>query len=285
MTLTLTPKAAQDGAGNTINGGVDLNDFSGVGTGPFSTVSVLVDSTQNEILGTTVGTAITSDINGTVQGYLRGLVKMISGSISGLALGSAIPGGSAPVTMAPPLLGAYRMAPTSGVMAAGLVSGSPIFSLRYGGTGYALVRKVILSAGNTSTAFTAGVCTFQLFAARSFTANDSGGTAVTLTGNNGKLRTGYETSNLSDLRISSTGTLTAGTRTLDSVALGSKTASVPATAGNDVLASVFLFERQSPDEQPIILQQNEGIVIEATVPATGTWTFSVEVQWDECATY
>jgi len=28
---------------------------------------------------------------------------------------------------------------------------------------------------------------------------------------------------------------------------------------------------------PEVLTQNEGFVIEATVPATGTWTFSVKV--------
>lgn len=283
--LTLSPRAAVDGATptpNVIPNGVMMNDYSATGAGPFGMTSTLIDSAQNEILGLTTGTAITSDVNGTIHDYLRGLVKLMAAGLP--PLGTAIPGSSVPVTMQPPLLGAYRISLTSGTIGAGLSAASPIWSLRYGGTGVALVKKVTISAGDLA-AFTAGPATFSLFPARSYTVNASGGTAATLTGNNGKLRTSYATSNISDLRISSTAALTPGTWTLDAQPYRSLTSSETATAGQPVLAPFTLFHRDSPDETPIILAQNEGLVIQATVPATGTWSFSVDVYWDEVANF
>ena len=38
-------------------------------------------------------------------------------------------------------------------------------------------------------------------------------------------------------------------------------------------------------DHPFILAQNEGFNIAATVPATGTWRFSVQVEWEELASY
>jgi hypothetical protein len=42
---------------------------------------------------------------------------------------------------------------------------------------------------------------------------------------------------------------------------------------------------QRPGEHPLILAQNEGIVIQATVPATGTWQFGVKIDWTEITAY
>ena len=62
--LTLSPRGAVDGLGNPIPNGVNMNDVSGTGAGPFTQTATLIDSAQNEILGTTTGTAITTDVNG-----------------------------------------------------------------------------------------------------------------------------------------------------------------------------------------------------------------------------
>jgi len=35
----------------------------------------------------------------------------------------------------------------------------------------------------------------------------------------------------------------------------------------------------------LVLANNEGFVIEATVPATGVWFFDVKVDWEELAAY
>ena len=142
---------------------------------------------------------------------------------------------------------------------------------------------------------------FDLILARSFTASDSAGTAATLTGNNAKRRTSFGTSLVTDLRASSTATLTAGTRTLDTHAIGFARGFVPATVvnyafvGNNVMnlagASTFaytgeyldLYRLNHTNEWPVVFVQNEGFLVRATVPATGTWTFSVIIEWLEVA--
>jgi len=182
-------------------------------------------------------------------------------------------------------LGIYSLAAATGTMAAALAANSPIWSFRWGNaTNLAVVKKVIISAGDTATAFTAGVVTFQLFVARSFTASDSAGTSILPSSNQNKLRTSMGTTLLTDARISSTATLTAGTRTLDTNPIGSVSVSDTATAGTPLMQPYPLFLAQAGD-YPVVLAQNEGLVIQATVPATGTWTASVQVQWEELASY
>jgi len=183
-------------------------------------------------------------------------------------------------------LGIYSIAQASGVMSAGLTANSPIFSFRWtDATRFCLLRRVLFSAGAIA-AFTAGVANFQLFAARSFTASDTNGTAITPTGNVGKLRTAsMGTSLVGDVRIASNTTLGVGTRTLDANPLGSISVGVLATAGQPLVnPGSVLFDTQ-PGEHPDVMAQNEGWVIQANVPATGTWTFSVWAIWEELAGY
>jgi hypothetical protein len=181
-------------------------------------------------------------------------------------------------------LGIYALGGVSGTMTAALGAGSPIFSFRYGGSNLAIVKKVVISAGNTATAFTAGLINFSMFAARSFSASDTGGTSILPASNTSKLRTNMATTGLTDARISSTGTLTAGTRTLDAQALAQLESSIPAVAGTPLLAPYPIFESRAGD-YPLVLANNEGFVIQATVPASGTWTFAVNTVWEELSTY
>jgi hypothetical protein len=185
-------------------------------------------------------------------------------------------------------LGIYSFAPSNGAsaMAAGLAAASPIFSFRWGNaSNLALIKRVVFSAGNGVTAFTAGIAKFDLIPARSFTVNDTGGVSVLPSGNQNKLRTtGMGTTLLTDARISQTATLTAGTRTLDANALASIVAGVPNTAGATIINPFPMWD-QRPGEHPFLLAQNEGFVIQATVPATGVWFFAVKVDWVEIAAY
>jgi hypothetical protein len=180
-------------------------------------------------------------------------------------------------------LGSYKKAGVSGLMAAGLAGAAPIFSFRGLAANLILVRRVRFGAGSV-TGFAAGIALFNMFVARAFTVNDTGGGALVLTTNNAKLRTSMATSLVQDFRISSTATLTAGTRTKDADPVGSIATSVTATAGAPVVAPTDLFN-QPASNHPLVLAPNEGFVIEATVPATGTWTFAAEVEWDEIAAY
>ena len=224
--------------------------------------------------------------------------KQISKSVQAqqaaiVALGQATKANSVPVT--PPadwllgspsaaVTGSYCMSETSGTMAAALAANAPIGSWRYGGTGYALLRKVTFGAQDSGTGFAAGVADFSIYGARSFTASDSGGNGATLTGNNGKLRTSFATTGLSDFRVSSTAALTAGTRTLDTTPLITDSNTVPTTANYQLFPLTDIF-RQNVGEQPAEFAQNEGFVMEATVPATGTWFFTLTVCWDEVSAY
>ena len=184
------------------------------------------------------------------------------------------------------LIGSYAKSLSTGTMAAALAAGSPIYSFRYTGTGFAVIKRVTFSAGNAGTGFAAGVANFSLFAARAFTASDSGGTAATLTGNNGKLRTSFPTTSVGDIRISSTATLTAGTRTLDTDALAGMEVGVPTTANAQLAApGALLLDPKNAGDYPLVLATNEGFVIQATVPATGTWSGDVFVEWDEYSAY
>lgn len=168
-------------------------------------------------------------------------------------------------------------------MAAGLGAAAPIFSFRYGGSGLLLLRRVLFGAANAGTAFTAGTCVFNLFAARSFTASDTGGTTITPTLN--KLRTSFATTGLTAALISSTATLTAGTRTLDSQPLATLVGAASATASAVIINPATPFLDRRVGEWPDVIANNEGFVIQATVAATGTWTFSVQVDWEEVSTY
>lgn len=191
------------------------------------------------------------------------------------------PTGTAPVPLYAGLLGSYSKALTSGTIAAGLASASPVYSLQYTGANLAVIRSVVLSATDITTGFAATNATFNMFAARAFTAADSGGNAGTLTGNNGKMRTSFATTGVGSIQIANTGTLTAGTRTLDTDPLASLTGGPTTTAGNPVINAGTALYLPTPNEYPLVLKANEGFVIQATVPATGTWVLSVTVTWDE----
>ncbi len=185
------------------------------------------------------------------------------------------------------LTGSYAKALVTGTMGAGLTGGAPVFSFRYGGTGLAVVKAVVVSAAADTTSFgaAAGPAHLDLFAARAFTASDSGGTAATLTTNNGKLRTSFATTAVSDIRISSTATLTAGTRTLDSNPATSAFFGAASGAGISLLAPTNILKAPNAGDYPLVLATNEGFVIQATVPGTGTWGMAVTVYWDEYAAF
>jgi len=183
-------------------------------------------------------------------------------------------------------LGQYSLAAASGVMAAGLAANSPIFSFRWGNTSnVALVESVEFSAAVAGTAFTAGVAQVGLIFARAFTVSDSVGTALTLTTNNAKRDTRMGTTLLTDARIADTVTLTAGTRTLDAQDLSRMMGSPGVATTGAIWAGSTLLWHNYAQSHPLRLVQDEGLIIRATVPATGIWTFAVTIHWVELEKY
>lgn len=185
-------------------------------------------------------------------------------------------------------LGIYHQGANNGTtaMAAALAAASPIFSFRWGNaSNIAVVKRVLFEMGSGGTGFAAGSAQFNMFAARSFTASDTGGTSILPATNGNKLRTSMGTTLLTDLRISATATLTAGTRTLDTNPLASITVPISATASTQFVPVKSTLFDQRVAEYPLVLAQNEGFVIQATVPGTGTWFFGVQITWEELASY
>jgi hypothetical protein len=181
-------------------------------------------------------------------------------------------------------LGFYSQGIESGVMAAGLAANSPIFMFRWShATNLAIIKKLIFSAA-TITAFTAGILRVDAFVARSFSVDDTGGASFLPTGNFNKLRSSFGATLAAGIRASATATLTAGTRTTDTNPIGSAVGGVPATAGVTMIAPSNLLD-QRPGEHPLVLAQNEGLIIQATAPAVGTWGFGITIQWGEIAAY
>lgn len=179
------------------------------------------------------------------------------------------------------LLGSYRGHWTTGTVAAGAAANSLWFSFRWGNdTGKLAVPRRVRVGLDALTAFTAGLAKIDLVVARAFTVANTGGTASVPAANNNELRTTFSAALVSDLRISSTAALAGGTQTLDAVPMAHVNFSCNTTANSTQLQS---FEIYSPlsDQTPIILAQDEGFVLRATVPATGTWNGHVTIQWDE----
>lgn len=179
-------------------------------------------------------------------------------------------------------LGAYSLSMPTGVMAAGLAAGADIFHFRWTDPAkLCLIEAVEVEGLGAIVGFTAGIVRLSAFLARAWTVDGSGGTAATMTTNNAKARTGMATSLLGAARISSTAALVAGTRTLDAQPFGEVIAGAPATAGANILLPSPIYAPFSADSEYLTLGQNEGIVVQATVPATGTWTGGLSVRWLE----
>lgn len=189
---------------------------------------------------------------------------------------------------------AYALAVRSGIMAAGLGADSEIFQMRWiHATHKMLLRTLTVSAWRASaTAFAAGPLVFRSTIARNWTVDGGAGTAVVFTTNNtNKKRTDFALSKFSDtgVRHSATAACTAGTKTLDTNdfgVVGAFTGVVAAAATVEVNPQLIapqsvLWRRDTGEEYPFLFEQNEGLVIRATVPATGTWGFGINVEWAE----
>lgn len=196
-----------------------------------------------------------------------------------------------PRPLDPGALGVYRKSLQSGTMAAGLTANAEVFQFRWSdATRLCAVQRVILDGlGGSATAFTAGFGKIDMVPARAWSADGSGGTAGTITGNNGKLRTSFGTIMAGGaggtVRIASTAILGLGTKTLDTDPIGQFTFTVGVVVSAQYANQVVLMGEDYGTAHPLILAQNEGFVLRATVPATGTWQFGVTVHWTEVTAY
>lgn len=190
-------------------------------------------------------------------------------------------------------LGFYRVSAVSGMMAAALAANSEIFQFRWpDATRLAVVTRIAISAGANVAATAAALLSVRLTAARAWTVAGSGGTRLTLTGNNQKLRSSMGTSLVNDAGIATTGALTAGTKTLDAQDLGGLsygvgTGAITTALNLNLFPLTELLNIDASTDHPLVLAQNEGFVIRTGIinPAAMTWAFTVNVSWAEVTSY
>jgi len=160
-----------------------------------------------------------------------------------------------------------------------------IFSLRNLSSNLLLVRRVGVKFVCTTAFTTAQRVDYGLMAARAFTASDTGGTAIALTGNNCKVRTSLGTLTSVDCRIATTGALTAGTKTLDTNTVAQDSGWIGAIGASFGAADNLL--SQASGDYPVVLAQNEGFNIMnlTLMGATGVGIAYVNLEIAEAVSY
>jgi hypothetical protein len=84
---------------------------------------------------------------------------------------------------------------------------------------------------------------------------------------------------IASIMIANNAALTPGVRTLDSAPLDQKNFMIPTTTNTLFTAApITLFEKLA-GEHPLILQTNEGFVVNAQVPGSGSWSFAITLEW------
>jgi len=205
-------------------------------------------------------------------------------------------------------LGHYAMVFTTGTIGAGMAALGELVQMRWvDATRICLIQEVeVLEFRNVATGFTAGRFLFDVIISRGWSADGSGGGAVSVAGDQGNLRTSMGSSLFSTgFRLATTAALGAGTKTFDTLPVGACYGAVGAIAVKHFIPQsmvvttleaaagpgVKLWETDlASGEHPIVLTSNggslsEGISIRATVPATGTWAASFRVKWCELAAF
>jgi hypothetical protein len=177
--------------------------------------------------------------------------------------------------------GSYRDSAKSGAMAAGLAANAAIYSFQWPSSSLlALIKRIRFNAWTLGTGFAAGLAEFDLFIARPFSAADGGGNQSNLAGGSGRMRSSMPASH-AIIMTSTTAALTPGTRTLDADPISRRVPAAPTGANAPLFADAITLYEAVQGEHPLLFVQNEGFVIQASVPATGIWQFALMTEWDE----
>jgi hypothetical protein len=184
--------------------------------------------------------------------------------------------------------GHYRLSTTVPLVVTQAANGT-LFSFRWGdATRLCLIQDIRLQFLQTAAATATIWPVFSIFTARGWSASDSAGTALTLTGNSFKKRTSMGTSLITDIRKSALAAgLTAGTRTLDSDPIVQLPVTSTITTPNTSLYSADL-DLDSGTAHALVFAQNEGFIVQgpSTVfGAAGTANLVVDVAWAEVSAY
>jgi hypothetical protein len=148
------------------------------------------------------------------------------------------------------------------------------------------IRKIQLG-WVTATGFTAAqYMDFGVYIVRSYSASSSGGTPWSGASNNGKIRTSLGVPTSIDARIATTTALTAGTFTADTNPIAQCGCYNAAGVAGGYIPMTILLD-QGPGDYPLILAQNEGLVIcpMTAMGAGGAGFLMVVIEGCSSATY
>lgn len=168
----------------------------------------------------------------------------------------------------------------------GVAANGPIFAFRNISANPVAIRRVGVGFICTTAFTTAQIVDYSLIVARSFSASDTGGTAIVLTGSTNKHRNSMGTLTSVDARIGTTGAITAGTRTLDTNIMAATGAFIGAIGASLAPSPSNLFAHD-PEDYPLVLVQNEGIVIQnlTAMGATGVGTAYISLELAEVTAF
>ena len=142
----------------------------------------------------------------------------------------------------------------------GVAANAPLFAFRNSGSNVAWIIRVSV-AFNVTTAFTtAQSVDLGLFACRLFTASDSGGVQIVLSGDNGIRRSQQMSFSSCDMRIAVSAALTAGNRVPDATAVGIAEGWAGVAVGAAIpLTDLFAY---SGIDYPLALAPGEGFEVQ-----------------------
>lgn len=168
----------------------------------------------------------------------------------------------------------------------GMVANALLFSFRNLSANPVLIRRVGVGFITTTAFTTAQMLSYGLFVARGFTASDSGGTAIALTGSNAKHRTAMGTLSSVDCRITAGAALSAGTRTLDANTIAQQ-AGWSGGQGVTIAPALSNMVLHDAEDYPVVLAQNEGFVITnlTAMGATGAGVLFVQAEIAEASAF
>ncbi len=195
---------------------------------------------------------------------------------------------AARVSIRPPekgVYGSYSARFASGAFAAGALSAAVISAFRWSSPGISCLLRRVWGAVEVTTAFAQGGITLDLMRGTGVAAQYTGGATISLQGKAGArstrmAATQQQISNTAtgNIAIANTGALAAPTPTwtLDNQPIGSLEGTL--TTG---VPLGLIFEARAFDE-PLELQNGEGVLVRVTMPATGVVNpFVVIYEWDE----
>lgn len=194
-------------------------------------------------------------------------------------------------------LGAYRIAATTGIIAAALAANGQLFYVRWTDATRFFVLHRFKASFQALTVFTAATLTdfgFDLIKATAVSAGGGGTDLGALVKTKMRSTMGASLLDAAGLmRISTTAALTAIT-TLDATSIAQSVGDpqrVNPAAGTEeqrVNDPTLLYEAKMSDgEYPLVLAQNEGVVFRnrAVWPAAGTGIFTIEMSWSEVSAF